>query len=106
MTFSAPSLPTPTIFNISDMIVNGRQIPSKTHIINPSHEKTTTMAYKIPFEGIGINHSIAGLLITHDMFINVYLIFLNDLTPDQAAPGHTSPVANGNIRIEFSLRKR
>jgi hypothetical protein len=52
------------------MIANGRQIPSETLIIDPSHEETTTMAYKTLFEGIGIHHSNAGLQITHDMYIN------------------------------------
>jgi hypothetical protein len=46
------------------LIVNGRQIPSETLIIDPSHEKTT-LAYKTLFEGTGIHHSNVGLQITH-----------------------------------------
>jgi hypothetical protein len=57
------------------MIVKGRQIPSKKLIVDPSHEKTTTLTYKTLFEGIGIHHSNSGLQITHDMYINGYFIF-------------------------------
>jgi hypothetical protein len=64
-------------------IVIGRQIPSETLIINLSHKETTTMAYKTLFEGIGIHHSNAGLLITHDMFINGYFMLLYGMTPDR-----------------------
>jgi hypothetical protein len=54
-----------------NMIVNGRQIPSEILTIDPSHEKSTTMAYKTLFEGIGIHHSNAGLQINHDMYIQL-----------------------------------
>jgi hypothetical protein len=88
-----------------NMIVNGRQIPSETLVIDPSHEKTT-LAYKTLFEGTGIHHSNAGLQITHDMYVNGYFMFLYDLTPDQAASErHTSPVDNDNIRIEFTFKE-
>jgi hypothetical protein len=86
-----------------NLIVKGKQIPSETLIIDPSHEKTT-MAYKTLFEGIGINHSNAGLQITH-MYINGYFMLLYDLTPDQAASGHTLPEENGNISIEFTFKE-
>jgi hypothetical protein len=88
-----------------NVIVNGRQIPSETPIVDPSHEKTTTVAYKTLFEGTGIHHSNAGLQITHT-FVNEYFMLLYGLTPDQAASeGHTSPVDNGNIRIEFTFEE-
>jgi hypothetical protein len=88
------------------MIVNGRQIPSETLIIDPNHEKITTLAFKTLFEGTGIHHSNAGLRITHDMFVNGYFMLLYDLTPDQvASEGHTSPVDNGNICIEFTFKE-
>jgi len=75
------------------MYVNGRQIPSEGLNIDPSHEKTTVMAYKTLFEGSGIQHSNSGLQITHDMYINGYFMLLFDLTPDLAASeGHTSPL--------------
>jgi hypothetical protein len=88
-----------------NMIVNGRQIPSETLIIDPSHQNTTTLAYKTLFEGTGIHHSNAGLPILHDMYINGYFMLLYDLTPDQAASGHTSPEENSNIRIEFIFKE-
>jgi hypothetical protein len=50
-----------------NLIVNGRQIPSETLVIDTSHQKTTTLAYKTLFEGTGFYHSNAGLQITHDM---------------------------------------
>jgi hypothetical protein len=74
-----------------NLIVNGRQIPSETLNIDPSHEKTTTLAYKNLFEGPGVYHSNAGLQITHDMYINGYFMLLYDLTLDRAAIGHISP---------------
>jgi hypothetical protein len=40
------------------------------------------------------------------MYINEYFIILYDLTPDRAASEeHTSPVENGNIRIEFTFKE-
>jgi hypothetical protein len=89
-----------------NLIVIGRQIPTETLIIDPSHEKTTTLAYKTLFEGTGIHHSNAGLQITHDMHINGYFMLLYDLRTDQASSqGHTSPVENENIRIEFTFKE-
>jgi hypothetical protein len=89
-----------------NMIVNGRQIPSETLIIDPGHEKTTTLAYKALFEGVGIHHSNAGLQITHNVYISGYFMLLFDLTPDLvASEGPSSPVENGNIRIELSFKK-
>jgi hypothetical protein len=88
-----------------NMIVNGRQTPSESLIIGPSHEKITTLAYKTLFEGFGIHHSNAGLQISHGMYINGYFILLYDLTPDLAASElHTSPADNGNIRIELTFK--
>jgi hypothetical protein len=57
------------------------------------------------FDGTGIHHSNAGLQITHDMFVNGYFKLLYDMTPDQAASGHTLPVDNGNIHIEFTFKE-
>jgi hypothetical protein len=88
------------------MIVNGRQIPSESSIIDPSHEKTTTLAYKTLFEGIGIHHSNLGLQITYDMYCNGYYMLLYDLTPDLAvSEGHTSLVDNINIRIQLTFKE-
>jgi hypothetical protein len=40
------------------------------------------------------------------MYINGYLILVQDLTTDLAASeGHTSSHVNGNIRIELKFRK-
>jgi hypothetical protein len=40
------------------------------------------------------------------MYISGYFMLLYDLTPDRAASeGHTSPVENGNIRIEFTFKE-
>jgi hypothetical protein len=70
------------------------------------YEKTTTLTYKTIFEGVGIHHSNAELQITHDMYINWYFMFLCDLKPYLAASeGHTSPVENGNIRIELTFKE-
>jgi hypothetical protein len=57
------------------------------------------------FEGTGIHDSNAGLQITHGMYINGYFMLLYDLTPDWATSGHTSPVENGNIRIEVTFKE-
>jgi len=43
------------------MYLNGRQIPSKGLNIDPSHEKTTVMAYNTLFECSSIHHSNSGL---------------------------------------------
>jgi hypothetical protein len=53
-----------------NVIVNGRRVRSEGLIIDPRHQKTTTVAYKTLFECSGIHHSNAGLQITNDMYIN------------------------------------
>ena len=45
----------------------------------------SVMGYRTLYEGFGIYHSNTGLLITHDMYINGYLMLLFDLTPDRGA---------------------
>jgi len=63
------------------------------------------MAYKTLFDGSGIHHSNSGLQVTHDMFINGYLMLLFDHTPDLAASeGHASPTESDNIRIEVTFK--
>jgi hypothetical protein len=39
------------------------------------------------------------------MYINGYFMILYDLTLDQTASRHTSPVDNGNIRNEFTFKE-
>jgi hypothetical protein len=71
-----------------------------------NHEKKTVMAYRRLFEGSGIHHSISGLQITPDMYINSYFMLLYDLTPDRAASeGHTPHQDNRNVRIELAFAK-
>ena len=62
------------------------------------HEKTSVKEYATLFEGIGIHHSVSGLQITHDMYINGFFMIVYDHTPDLAASeGHASPPTNGDI---------
>ena len=64
------------------------------------------MGYRILFEEYGIHHSNSGLEITNDVFINIYLMLLFDLTPGRgSSEAHTSLPENGNIRIELQLSK-
>jgi hypothetical protein len=70
------------------------------------HEKTSVMAYRTLFVGSGIDHSNTGLQITHDDYINGYIMLLFDLTPDLAASeGHSSHPDNGHIRVELKFAK-
>jgi hypothetical protein len=71
------------------MIVNGKQIPTESLTVDPSHEKTTTLAYKTLYESFDIHHSNSELQIIHDMYINGHFKFLFDLPPNLAASeGH------------------
>jgi len=95
-------------YNISDfsLFVNGKHVPSDGLSLAMYHEKTSVIGYRTLFEGTGIYHSNSGLRIKHDMYINVYLMLLFDLTPDRGASmGHTSPPENGNIWIEVKFNK-
>jgi hypothetical protein len=86
------------------MYANGRQIPSESLSLGISHEKTSVRGYVTLFEGIGIHHSNSGLQITHDMYINVFMI-VYDLTPDMAASeGYASPPSS-DIRIDLKFAK-
>jgi len=88
------------------MYVNGRQIPSESLSLNMGHEKTSVKGYATLFQGIGIPHSNSGLQITHDMYINGFLMIVYDLTSDLAASeGHASPPTNGDIRIDLIFAK-
>jgi len=88
------------------MYVNGRQIPSESLSLNMDHEKTSVRGYATLFEGTGIHHSNSGLQITHDMYINGFLVILYDLTTDLAASeGHASPPTCGDIRIVLKFAK-
>jgi hypothetical protein len=70
------------------------------------HEKTSVLAFNTLFEGSGIRHSIAGLQLTHDMFIAGYFMLLFDLTADRAASeGHSLLPDQGNIRLELRFNK-
>jgi len=86
--------------------VNGRQVSTQGLSLGMDHEKTSVMGYRTPFEVSGIYHSNSGLQITHDMYINGYLMLLFDLAPGRAASeGHTSHPDNGNIRVELKFSK-
>jgi hypothetical protein len=89
------------------MYVNGKQIPSEAGLsLDMGHEKTSIMGYRTLFTGSGIHHSNSGLLITHDMYVNGYLMLIFDLTPhDAASESHTSLFENDTIRIEVKFEK-
>jgi hypothetical protein len=88
------------------LFVNGKQYPNEGLSMDMSHEKSSVLAYNTLFEGSGIHHSNAGLQITHDMYINGYLMLFFDLTPDRAASeGHVSPADNGVVRIECKFAR-
>jgi hypothetical protein len=85
------------------MYANGKQIPSEGHL-NMVHERTSVLGYRTLFEASGINHSNAGLQITHDMYIAGYFMLLLDLTPYRvASEGHASQPDSGNIMIEIKF---
>ena len=64
------------------------------------HEKTSLMDYRAHFEWAGIHIWKTGPQITHDIYINIYIMLLFDLTTDRgASEAHTSLPGNGNIRI-------
>jgi hypothetical protein len=66
------------------------------------NEKASLMGNTTLCEGSGQHHSKTLLQITHDMYINCYLMLLFHITPDgDASEGHTSDPENGNIRIEL-----
>ena len=56
--------------------VNGKQTPPGGLHLGMDHEKTTVMGYRTLFDASGIHHSNVGLEITHDMYINGYLMLL------------------------------
>jgi hypothetical protein len=95
-------------YDISDfsLLVNGRQVPNEGLSLGMDHEKTSVMGYTTPFEASGMHHSNSGLRITHDLYINGFLMLLFDLTPDHSASeSHTSHPENGNIRIEAKFNR-
>jgi len=76
--------------------VNGKQISTEGLALNMGNEKTSVMGYRTMFEASGIHHSNSGLQITHDMYINGYLI---PHVPDiQAFIRRKSTVSNYNKR--------
>jgi len=71
-----------------------------------NHENTSLIGYRTFFEGSGKHHSNAGQQITHDMFVNGYIMLLFDLTTDRGASKvHTSHPEQGNIRVELKFAK-
>jgi len=86
--------------------VNGRLDPAEGLYLGMDQDKTSFMEYRTLFEVSGIQHSNSGLQITHDMYINGYIMLLFDLTPDRAASeGHTSNPDNGYIRVQLKFSK-
>ena len=72
-------------------------MPSEVLTIDMDHEKSSITVYRSLFQGSGIHHSISGLQITHDIYINIYFMLFYDLTPDRCySEGHTSLLENGN----------
>ena len=64
------------------------------------------MVYRALFEGSDIHHSNKGLLITHVIYINDFIMLHFDLTPDHgASEAATSLPENGNIRIELQFSR-
>ena len=57
--------------------VNGEQIPTEGLAVNMGHEKTSVMGYRTLFKASGIHHSNSKLQITHDIYINGYLMLLS-----------------------------
>ena len=95
-------------YDISDfsLFVNGKQYPNEGLSLGMDHEKTSVMAYRTLFEGLGIHHSIAGHQMKYDIFVNGYFVLLFDLTTDQGAlEAHTSHPEQGNIRVELKFSK-
>ena len=88
------------------MFVNGRQVPNEALTFDMRHEKASVMAYKTLFVASGSHHSNSGLQVTHDMFINGYIMLLFDLTSDLAASeGHASPAESGTMRMEVTFKE-
>jgi len=56
--------------------VNGKQIPTEGLSLGMDHEKKSVMCYRTLLEILGIHHSNLCLQITHDMYINGYLMLL------------------------------
>ena len=65
--------------------MNGKQFPNEGLYLGMDHEKNFAMGYRTIFDASGIHHSNTGLQITHDMYINGYIMLLFDLTPDRGA---------------------
>jgi len=90
-------------YDISDFLlfVNCKQFAKEGLTLGMDHEILSVMGYRTLFEESGIHNSNTGLQITHDIYINGYLILLFHLTPDRgASEGHTFHPENGSIRIE------
>jgi len=88
------------------LYVYGKRVPSKGISLDMDHERNYAMVYRTHIEGSGIHHSNSGLQITHDMYINCYLMSLYDLTANRvASESHTSLPENDNIRIELLFSK-
>jgi len=84
--------------------VNGKQYTNEGLFLGLDHEKTSVMGYRTFFEVSGIHHSKGGHQITHDMFVNGYLMLLFDLTLDQGvSEAYTSHPEHGNIRAELKF---
>ena len=87
-------------------IRQGKTYLATVYTWTPTAIKKSVMSYRSHFEGSGIRHSNSGLQISHDSFVNGYLMLLFDLTPVlSASEGHTSHPDSGNIRIEARFSK-
>jgi len=69
-------------FDISDFsqFLNGKHFPNEDISLGMDYEKNSVVGYTTPFEASGIHPSNAALQITRDMYINVFLMLLFDLT--------------------------
>jgi len=86
--------------------VNGKHFLNEALSLGMYHEKTSVMGYRILSEASGIHLSNPGLQITHDIYINSYLMKIFDLTTYRSASeGHTSHPENGNIRIDLKFNR-
>ena len=70
------------------------------------HEKTSVAGHRTLYEGSAIHHSNSDFQVTHDMYINVYLMPLVNLTLNRGTTkGHVTNPDKGNIRVEFKIKK-
>jgi len=63
-------------YDISEfwLFLNLKQFPNEGISLGMDHEKSSAMGYRTLFEASGIHHSISGLEIIYDMFLNGYFM--------------------------------